>query len=260
MDFGEKLLKLRKEKALSQDALAERLNTTRQAVSKWENGQGFPETEKLLLLANLFEVSVDYLLKDSAEEKAPSDRGFYVSREMALGYFANQARVCRFMGAALALCLLGGVPYCMLAGRGPWQVLGTAVCIVLGVCVLVVGALKEDEQYQVLEREPLLLDGAFLKELTEQYHRRKGKYQALVAAGAFLAAAGLAAIFLTREGWLGWSEYHALAFLLLALGVFGLVQGAGKLESYELLVKNQQHCGRFWFKLRRKIKHRLDAS
>lgn len=259
MNFGEKLFKLRKEKALSQDALAERLNTTRQAVSKWENGQGFPETEKLLLLANLFEVSVDYLLKDSAEEKASPDRGFYVSREMALGYLANQGRVYRFVGAALALGLLGGVPYCMLAGCAPWQVLGAAVCIVLGVFVLTVGALKEDDKYQVLEREPLLLDRGFLKELTAEYHRVKGKYQAIAAASVLLDAVGLAAILLTRKGWMGWSEYHALAFLLLALGVFGLVQAEGKLETYELLIKNEQHCGRFWFKLRRKIKNRLDA-
>lgn len=68
MNFGEKLFSLRKEKGLAQEALAEQLNTSRQAVSKWENQQGYPETEKLLMLANLFEVSVDYLLKES-----PSD-------------------------------------------------------------------------------------------------------------------------------------------------------------------------------------------
>jgi transcriptional regulator with XRE-family HTH domain len=60
MTFGEKLFKLRKEKGLSQEALAEKVNTSRQAISKWENGQGFPETEKLLLLGNIFEVSIDF--------------------------------------------------------------------------------------------------------------------------------------------------------------------------------------------------------
>ena len=45
MNFGEKLFKLRKEKGLSQEALAQHLGTTRQAVSKWENNQGFPEIE-----------------------------------------------------------------------------------------------------------------------------------------------------------------------------------------------------------------------
>ena len=61
MMFNEKLYKMRKEKNLSQEALAEKLNTTRQAVSKWETGQGFPETERLLMISNFFNVSMDYL-------------------------------------------------------------------------------------------------------------------------------------------------------------------------------------------------------
>lgn len=48
MNFGEKLFKLRKEKGMSQENLAEQIGTTRQAISKWENNQGFPEVEKLL--------------------------------------------------------------------------------------------------------------------------------------------------------------------------------------------------------------------
>ena len=69
MNLGEKIFKLRKEKGFSQEVLAEKLGTTRQAVSKWENNQGFPETEKLLQLSNIFEVSTDFLLKDAKTEK-----------------------------------------------------------------------------------------------------------------------------------------------------------------------------------------------
>ena len=47
MTFGEKLYKLRKARGLSQEALAEKLHTSRQAVSKWENDNGYPETEKI---------------------------------------------------------------------------------------------------------------------------------------------------------------------------------------------------------------------
>ena len=93
MNFGETLFKLRKEKGLSQEALAERLGTTRQAVSKWENDQGFPETEKLLALSNLFEVSVDTLLKGENEAPAADrERGWYVSRETARGFLAGERR------------------------------------------------------------------------------------------------------------------------------------------------------------------------
>ena len=83
MTFGEKLFKLRKDRGLSQEALAEQVNTTRQAISKWENNQGFPETEKLMLLSNIFEVSIDYLLKDSESTDTQSTDGCYVSREKA---------------------------------------------------------------------------------------------------------------------------------------------------------------------------------
>ena len=63
MNFGEKLVQLRKGKGMSQEDLAVLLKTTRQAVSKWENNQGYPETDKILLLSHIFEVSTDVLLE-----------------------------------------------------------------------------------------------------------------------------------------------------------------------------------------------------
>lgn len=90
MSLGEKIFKLRKEKGISQEALAEQIGTTRQAISKWENNQGFPETEKLLQLSNIFEVSTDYLLKDEKIVKDSEERGYYVSKEMSVGFIANQ--------------------------------------------------------------------------------------------------------------------------------------------------------------------------
>ena len=66
MTLSEKLYTLRKQSGLSQEQLAEQLNISRQAISKWESGQAVPETEKLLLLSNYFNVSLDYLLKDEA--------------------------------------------------------------------------------------------------------------------------------------------------------------------------------------------------
>lgn len=54
MNLGEKIYKLRKEKGLSQEALAELVGTTRQAISKWENNQGYPETESRFFLTTIF--------------------------------------------------------------------------------------------------------------------------------------------------------------------------------------------------------------
>ena len=62
MSFSENLKKIRREHRLSQEELAELLDVSRQAVSKWEQGQGYPEVEKLLLLSSKLNVSLDALM------------------------------------------------------------------------------------------------------------------------------------------------------------------------------------------------------
>lgn len=70
MALPEKLYTLRKKSGLSQEQLAEALNVSRQAISKWESGSAMPESDKLLALSNYFGVSLDYLLKDGAPDAA----------------------------------------------------------------------------------------------------------------------------------------------------------------------------------------------
>ena len=62
MTFNEKLVTLRKDSGMSQDALAEKLGVSRQAVSKWELGTAMPETKNIVQLAEIFGVTTDYLL------------------------------------------------------------------------------------------------------------------------------------------------------------------------------------------------------
>ena len=62
MNFAENLKQLRKERNLSQEGLAELLNVSRQAVSKWEQGEGYPEVEKLLFLSKTLNISLDALM------------------------------------------------------------------------------------------------------------------------------------------------------------------------------------------------------
>ncbi len=62
MSFGENLQKIRKSNQLSQEDLAEMLGVSRQAVSKWELGVGYPEVDKLMLLSKKLNISLDSLL------------------------------------------------------------------------------------------------------------------------------------------------------------------------------------------------------
>lgn len=62
MSFADNLQSIRKEKQLSQEELAEKIGVSRQAISKWEQGSGYPETEKLIILSQELNVSLDYLM------------------------------------------------------------------------------------------------------------------------------------------------------------------------------------------------------
>jgi len=66
MEFNNKLYQLRKQKGLSQEELANRMNVSRQTISKWEVGDSTPDMEKLIALSDLFEISLDELVLDKA--------------------------------------------------------------------------------------------------------------------------------------------------------------------------------------------------
>ena len=69
-DIGKNIKKLRTQKDITQEQLAERLHVTRQAVSNWENGKTQPDVETLSMLAECFEISVEELIYGKKEEPA----------------------------------------------------------------------------------------------------------------------------------------------------------------------------------------------
>ena len=64
MEFKEKLQLLRTNMKLSQEELANRLDISRQSITKWENGQSFPDIQNLIQLSEIFKVSIDRLVKE----------------------------------------------------------------------------------------------------------------------------------------------------------------------------------------------------
>ncbi len=258
MTFGEKLFKLRKEKGLSQEALAEQIGTTRQAVSKWENNQGFPETEKLLQLSNIFEMSIDFLLKDEKSSNTVNERGYYVNKEMATGFIANQKKICRYVGIGFMSWALVGIPYVMFTSNLTWRFLGMAIFIIIGISSFVLGSFSEQEQYKVLREEPLILDYAYLQELSNAYQAKKRIYVAMSVPSIILFIVGILAVSLTMSGKFDWSEYHSFVFLGLAIGLFGFCYFIGVMGAYELLIKNEQYSSYLSFKIKCKIKDKIN--
>lgn len=68
MELGKQIKKYRSEKALSQDALAEKIYVSRQTISNWENDKSYPDVNSLVLLSKVFNVSLDQLIKGDMEK------------------------------------------------------------------------------------------------------------------------------------------------------------------------------------------------
>ena len=88
MELKDKLLKLRKEKGMSQQELANELNVSRQSISKWKLGESQPELNNIVMISELYHVSTDYLLKDiivnDQKENETCQKVFVISVLMVL--------------------------------------------------------------------------------------------------------------------------------------------------------------------------------
>lgn len=74
MTLGEKLKVLRNQEGMTQEALAEKLNVSRSAIAKWENGNGIPEISNLQLICKVFDVRLDDILADENENHTAEDK------------------------------------------------------------------------------------------------------------------------------------------------------------------------------------------
>lgn len=101
MTMGEKILRMRRARGWSQEELAERMNVSRQAVSRWEAGAAKPDADKTIVLCDLFGVSADYLLREdySGERmEAPAAqpvRNWNIGK-IFLGLYAGFSGICLF--------------------------------------------------------------------------------------------------------------------------------------------------------------------
>ena len=114
MILADKIILLRKKSGWSQEDLAEKLNVSRQSISKWEGAQSVPGMDKILQLSEIFGVSTDYLLKDSIEleeyveqeSKSEESSMRYVSMEEANSYLDLTQNIAHKMALGVAMCIM----------------------------------------------------------------------------------------------------------------------------------------------------------
>ncbi len=132
MILADKIIRLRKKNGWSQEELAEKMQVSRQAVSKWESAQTVPDLEKILMLGSLFEVTTDYLLKDEMEDEEFTDGNDDTPVKRITLAQANEFLEWR-RSASVRIAA------------------GTFLCIIAAIPLLVLGAATEIPAYHIPE-------------------------------------------------------------------------------------------------------------
>ncbi len=171
MILADKIIRLRKKNGWSQEELAEKMNVSRQAVSKWEAAQTTPDLEKILQLGNLFGVTTDYLLKDEIEDEeftkgideAPVRK---VTLAEANNYIEQRKDASVKIAVATFLCILSVIPLLLLSALSELTSLPISENVAVGIGVVAIFPIVaiavimfirvgfKNAPYEFLEKEP----------------------------------------------------------------------------------------------------------
>ncbi len=127
MSIGQRISELRKQNSYSQEYIAEKLGVSRQAVSKWENDTSAPDTYNLIALAELFDVSVEYIATGKKEE--PSQVAFPVEQKTEK---ITVQKIVGFilLGAGIISLILGLLLSFLLIFLSAYLITGGIICLV----------------------------------------------------------------------------------------------------------------------------------
>lgn len=161
MMIGNKISFCRKKAGMSQEALATKLNISRQAVSRWETGEAVPDTEKIIQLSKLFHVSTDYLLLDEIEEPLTEENPANIQTDSTKEkrrhlriYFGKCLLIVGLIALAVTLIGAGVYSSTLYEWYTAWGRYGTAlfrtwiiVPLIFSVCATVIGTIILWKEY-----------------------------------------------------------------------------------------------------------------
>ena len=265
MILSEKIAEERKKNGWSQEELAEKLSVSRQAVSKWESASSVPDLQKLLRMAEIFEVSTDYLLKDEMGKEEVEKISDYrtedtvyrnVSMEEANHFLEWKRKNAVILAGAVALCIMSPSLLIFLTGLSSATggnlsentAVGIGVSVVLVMVSLAVAIFISygirGKAYDYLKKE--LIETAYgVKGLVKE---KKQNYEGTYTRGIILGVVFciLAVIPLLIGIAMEQPEYMitsdvSILLLLVAVGVFLIVRVSTINGSYDMLLQEGEY-------------------
>ena len=269
MILADKIIELRKKAGWSQEELAERLEVSRQAVSKWEGAQSVPDMNKILKLSEVFGVTTDYLLKDDLEvaetalQTATEDSESAarpVSMEEATAFLAFRDTMAARVSIGVMLCILSPVSLILLAGANEFGLIhtGSAKAVGLGLVILflLVGTAVAlfvvtgiQNRFKYMEQEPIDTAYGVSGMARERREKYRSTFTAHLTIGVVLCVLAVVPLFMVmmlygeRDSFAGVVAVAAL-LALVAAGVFLIVRSGILWGGLQILLEEGDYTRR----------------
>lgn len=248
MNLSDKIIMLRKKEGWSQEELAHRLQISRQAVSKWESGKSLPDTDKIIQLSQLFQVTTDYLLLDQENKKQEKNLKLLTLKQ-AQEYLSLRKKDSVKLAFATFLCIISPIPligFTTLCDYSSFHItenravsIGLSfliICITIAVILFCRCAFKANK-YEFLEKEDFVVENEVKNDTLnkrDEYQSYYHRYQMIGIALCILSVLPLF-ILLSYE----FLEGIAVCFLLLfiSIGCFFFVYGGTYQSALDKILK-----------------------
>ncbi len=274
MILADKIIELRKKNGWSQEDLAEKLEVSRQSISKWEGAQSVPDMNRIIKMSEVFGVSTDFLLKDDMEfsedertadivkmDSIPTDDECElrrVSMEEATSFLEAKESSSRLISIGVMLCILSPIILIILAGMSEFNkialseemaagaglivlfiLVGTAVGLFIRSSMLMSG-------FEYMETELIDTEYGVSGMVKSKKEKFRGAYSSLMIAGIVLCVVSALPIFVTMMVFgndkAGTNELYyiyatGVLLAIVALGVFLIVRASIIQGSYQMLLE-----------------------
>lgn len=234
MAFSDNLQFLRTRQGLTQEQLAERMEVSRQSVSKWESGLSYPEMETLLKLCELFRMDMDTLLRGDAEQALAED---------GAGYDGFMTRFARQIAGAVAGIIASAAIGTAVGNLAPVPEAVGAFVLLLGVTVAVVVLIVAGLQHDAFSKRHPVIEDFYTQQDRDDFHRRFIWYIAGGVGAILFAVAALCLAFSFLPEREPYESIVGTAFLLIVAGaVYSLIYGGMSEDKYNIEKYNRSNA------------------
>lgn len=272
MIIGEKISLLRKRNGWSQEELADKMNVSRQSVSKWESAASIPDMNRILEMSRIFDVSCDYLLKDEIElepNAAAEQVANGLTLEQANMFISDKIYYGRRTAVATLLCTLAPTLLVFLAGlsQPPVQLMseeaaggGGLIILFLMVAFAVMIFIKDDNilrPYKYIMQGRFELNYGVAGVVTERKLHSENRISTLQSVAVFMCI--MCPVPLIAAAALGASDFIlimlvVLLLLLVSAAVFIFIVTDGESSAYNMLLRDEKYNPEEIRKNRRSVK------